>query len=833
MISGLIFLKYLYNYFDKKGLLILNDLIYKVSAAFILSLQLLILIPICMRNITRLFLIVLLLSLAACKQEPKTQKIDIFDFVLPQASYFFKINKPDLISRKMPVIVDNYLSANDKKYLDKLSFEIPFGINIFQNNSKLQGFVAIGKIAVADTLLNGSTYTYEGFNIYDEQFEKQQYFVVEVDGKYLVSNQKLLIENVLRQKEEWGKMNDNPVFQKGVNTLDNHADLNILVNLQVLKPDIYFESQFKMKPEDTGTWQFYDWVETQKPIASGISLAQDTLPVLARIFKEVKPVSHEFSTLIPFSSSEHISLSFDDFPVWVNALMKTGVYAPKKALSQQSVLSGLQAIVYFRENANKAVILKLESPEDFIEEETEKLTEFNNYDIYQNENKDLINDYFSNILPEIKPGYFVPAGSYVILTENQTYLEKILNDIQNHATLSDSKIYSDLMAEIPGAYHVVLFKNKISLKDGNYIKAQTYNIENQEVFVNLVLQSHAQKQGDILVEQVLSYPLKEVPNSDPQLVYNHKTKTYNIIFQDEENNLTLLDLKGKQLWKTKLKDKIIGKIKQVDLLRNHKLQYTFVTPHHWYVVDRLGRMVEDFPQRFMQKITRGISVFDYENNRKYRFGITQGKKFRLFDNQARKVKGFKVKVKDDILYPPQHFRVGSKDFIVMQDEEGRVYLLNRRGSVRIKVNTKFKTTRNRWGVYNRKFANIDDDDNLISIDLSGKIKQAPMEWGSGILSEIKHEVLAAVSDNKLLINKQLNTMDLGSYARPQVYKTRKNTFVFVADEDNNKVYAFNDKGQALDKFPLIGQKVLDFKADKSGKYLLVYDSAHNLIVYKF
>jgi len=271
----------------------------------------------------------------------------------------------------------------------------------------------------------------------------------------------------------------------------------------------------------------------------------------------------------------------------------------------------------------------------------------------------------------------------------------------------------------------------------------------------------------------------------------------------------------------------------VDILRNHKYQYTFVTPHHWYVVDRLGRDVEHFPKHFMKKITQGLSVFDYEHNRKYRFGITQGKKFTLFDNEAAKVKGFKVKMDEDIVYPPEHFRLGNKDFILIQDQTGLLHLLNRRGTTRIKINQKFNTFRNRWGAYHRKFVNIDDDNNLISIDLSGKIKQGETGLKDQVLSQIKEDVLAAVSGNELLLNKELKTLDLGTYERPQIYRYGKHKYIFTADTDNNQIYAFDEKGKVLDKFPIAGKQVLDFRANKTGKYLLVYDSAGNLIVYKF
>ncbi len=786
-----------------------------------------------MRLVFRLFLTFLMLHLVACSEPEKQEQINLFDVIPPQSSYMIKVNHAKILSLSNPVVVDAYLSATDKAFLSRAGFQLPFAIHIMQNNSKIKGFVAIGKLKQIDSVFNGKTTTYETFKIRQETYKKQNYYATEINNLTFISNQKLLIENCIRDKEDLSKLSQSESFQKGVKSLDTNADLNIISFLQRLKPDVFYRSAFKVSVEDFGTWQFFDLVETGKAIATGITLSQDKADFLSQAFKNVSPVSNNLMSITPFAVDQCMAISFDDFEIFTENFLQIKAYAPKEVLQNKAVLSTLKAVNFFMENNNKALLLQLDDNSQLVNDEDELVTEFNHYEIHKFKHNSLINNCFSGIFPNINARFYTLIDSAVLVTESQSYLEKVLNDIQNHATLGDSKIYQALKAEIPEAYHLVLFKNKLKIAGKKYMAAQTYQVDQGTVFTNFVLKSFSAGQDQKLIEQVLSYPLKDLPKTVPQLVYNHKTKTYNIIYQDEDNTLRLLNLNGKLLWKMPLKDKITGKIKQVDLLRNRKLQYTFVTPHHWYVVDRLGRNVEKFPEHFMQKITQGISVFDYDKNRKYRFGITQSDKFRLYDNNAKKVKGFKVKTQSDIISPPQHFRIGSKDFIQMQDDEGRLYLLNRRGDTRIKVSQTFKTTRNPWGVYNQKFVNIDDDDQLIAIDLSGKVKSAKMDFGKNILSQIKNGHLAAIADNKLLIDKQLVDLDLGQYTRPDIFKAGKDTFIFVANQTDDRIYAFDTKGHLLPNFPVIGKKVLDFKSNKNGRYLLVYDSTHNITVYKF
>jgi len=785
-----------------------------------------------LRNIFLFLQLFLIISFYSCNEAPPAKQTPLFDYVLPQAGYVLKINKPAGLKKSNPLVVDLYLNNTDKKFLSKTGYTFPFIINILQSNNKIKGFVSVGQPVNIDSLFNGKITTYDGFKIYSENYRKQSYYAVEIDGMCFISNQKLLLENCIRDRDAFGRLTQNDRFLKGINSLDANAEMNIVVITPKLKNDILFRSPLKIKWQDLDTWQFLDITEINKQIASGIGISQDTVNILSSVFKDIQPVTEHISHLIPFAIDYNIILTFDDFESFVEHLSAYKAYAPETPKVKQ-VLKDLQAIAYFSENQNKAVALQLKSPESLTGEASELIKEMGNYSIYKFNYPDLINTYFGQLFPRFKAGYYTVIDDIILVAEHQSYLEKILNDIHNKAVLTQSKAYQKLKAEIPDAYHLSVFANAVPINRQKYLKVRTFKAGDNIVYTNLILKGLSSDNSQGLVQQVLMYPLNNMPVAKPQLGYNHKTKQYNIIYQDDDNTLTLIDLNGKKLWQTPIKDKITGDIKQVDILRNRKLQYTFVTPHHWYVIDRLGRNVEGFPQHFMQKITRGISVFDYEKNRKYRFGITQSKKFRLFDNKAKKVKGFKVKTGEDIVAPPQHFRIGNKDFIQMQDAKGKLYLLNRRGVERVKVSQTFKTTRNNWGVYHNKFVNVDDNDRLVAIDLSGKIKSGSLDIGQNILSEVKYNTLAAVAGQKLLINKKLIELDLGNYSRPKIFKAGNKILIFIANTDDNRIYAYDSKANLLPNFPIIGNEILDFKAGKNGRYLLVYDSTHNLIVYKF
>ncbi len=778
------------------------------------------------------FIFVMLVSLSCHNKTKKSTQDNLFSLTPSQSSYIVKVHHKDFLKAHRSILVNAYLNATDQQYLYNLDFQGDFLIGINQSKSKLTGFVAIGSLSQTDTIFNGKVDTYNNVSIYTETYKKHTYYATIIEDKALVSNQKLFVENAIRNKEDLKNTAKDVDFQQGIKTFDDNADANIIVNLSKIKPDVFYKTLIQIKPKNWSHWQFFDLPVSENNVYSGLSIQQDSLGGFFDIFNNIAPVAHQFATYIPYSASQNVSISFDNYQQFYDALQSHPQTHPNNNQAG-AYLSGLQALDFFVENNNQALLLYMPDSDSFVREEAAKVESFSGFDLYKNEHPDLIKQHFSGLFPEVSLPFYTHIDSYIILASNQAFLQKIIHDIENKSTLAYSQSYLKLASELPDNYHISIFKNKLRIDGKSYLEIQAYNNENGKVFSNLIIKPSRISKEEIMVEQVLSLPLKDMPLTPPQLVYNHKSKSFNIIYQNENKDLILMNLKGKKLWKRKLKDPIIGRIKQIDILRNHKLQYTFATPHHWHVIDRLGRDVEGFPQYFLQKITQGISVFDYDRNRKYRFGITQSRKFRLFDRDAKKVKGFKVKIDDDIAYPPKHFRIGNKDFILMQSDKGKLHLLNRRGETRIKVNQNFNTTKNRWGAYNKRFVNIDDEAHLISIDLSGKIKSAPMDLGTQVLSEIKQQTFSAVSGNKLLINKKLINLDLGSYNRPKIYKLAKKIYVFINNTDNNKIYAFDSNGQPIDKFPIIGHEILDIRSDKTGKYILAYDDAHNLIVYKF
>lgn len=170
----------------------------------------------------------------------------------------------------------------------------------------------------------------------------------------------------------------------------------------------------------------------------------------------------------------------------------------------------------------------------------------------------------------------------------------------------------------------------------------------------------------------------------PQKFTNHYTGENEIFIQDTKNNIYLISASGKILWKTTVSEPIIGGIKEVDILKNKKLQIAFVTKSKLYVIDRNGRLVAGYPKQNAGDACTPLSVFDYEGNKDYRFAYgTSNNRVYITKKDGTTLKEWSnVYTKSPIDGPIKHLRIGNKDYIVFADAD-KSYFLDRKANHRL------------------------------------------------------------------------------------------------------------------------------------------------------
>ena len=342
----------------------------------------------------------------------------------------------------------------------------------------------------------------------------------------------------------------------------------------------------------------------------------------------------------------------------------------------------------------------------------------------------------------------------------------------------------------------------------------------------------------------------------PAFVINHYTRAKEIVIQDEDNNLYLINGAGRILWRVPLEEQINSGIYQIDFYKNNKLQLLFSTPNYIHLIDRKGNYVDRYPIKLRAPATNGLNVFDYDANKDYRFIIAcSDHRIYLYDKQGSVLKGWGFdKTEGTVRQPAQHFRIGTRDYIVFSDEM-RVYILNRRGSVRVQPKKQFPvSTRNRITLdpstagKGPRWVITDAEGTIYSIYLDGTV--STVETGKfsynhfftvADLNQDGRGDYIYADDNRLEVfdangKHMFNYKFNGPVEDPiNVYRfSASDVKIGVVVKSKNDIYLFNRDGTLYKGFPLRGRTQFSIGfLEPSSKHFNLVVGSENQFLYNY
>lgn len=269
--------------------------------------------------------------------------------------------------------------------------------------------------------------------------------------------------------------------------------------------------------------------------------------------------------------------------------------------------------------------------------------------------------------------------------------------------------------------------------------------------------------------------IEESFDCKPTFVKNHYDKdNKEIVLHDKANNFYLINNVGRVMWKIKLDAPILGEVHQIDYFQNGKYQYIFNTENKLYLIDRNGNTVKNFPINFRSKATNPVAIFDYDNNRNYRFFVAcQDQKIYAYDKLGKLLKGWNLFKTDHLVTNAlQHFRVDGKDYIVANDNM-KDYILHRKGTIRVKTNNIYEhSTHNK--IYLEKRTSSSEP-RLVTTSNDGSLHYTYFDG--------RHEVKSV----EKLSNQHY--FEVGNLNQDEEYE-----YVFV---DKNDLYIHNTQGKQI------------------------------------
>jgi len=342
-------------------------------------------------------------------------------------------------------------------------------------------------------------------------------------------------------------------------------------------------------------------------------------------------------------------------------------------------------------------------------------SKYKGHKIYRLSEFDLLEPALGFHSRHFKDPWFVFLDDYVVFANRETSLRLLAERFDSGQTLSSDPDYRTFASQLSTAGLLTLYANTARsfqlLKEMANQRFASYLDRNFSQFAKLSpvgLQFSNFRDGLFLINGFLNSSAREEKGNNllwkteldtsiafgPLLVKNHNTGKEEILAQDANETLYLISGSGATLWKKKLDGPIVGEVKQVDFYRNGKLQYLFTSRNYIYLIDRLGRNVENFPLHLPSAISSGIAAIDYNRNGNYRiFLACENGNIYGFDKSGKPLRGWSPRaLGKKVPFPIKHFVADTRDYLMMLDDKGTLYLLNRKGKNRkgpFELNTSF------------------------------------------------------------------------------------------------------------------------------------------------
>jgi len=787
-----------------------------------------------------LLLIILFIS---CNQ--KTAKNDSMLNLIPNDSKIIaQINDLNYIRN---FINNNQLFSNTDFAKDSLN-DLINRLNIDESkNSGLLSFSSYGKNNTAITFISNKNSS-DSLNIYDNKsykynkydiFQGKDYFKTYLDNIVVKSTSDIIIENIIRNYNSRKKGINNPNFYDIILSSNKNEPINIFIASELDGFSKEYFRSIEFYPLIKTSWKSYDLSRSNNDIRlTGITRINDSIKSKLSILKNLNPKSLESDRLIPNTFKSFLSITISDSNLFIRNYKD---YVNQKNLRDElNVIEDIKNIneITFLQDEKKSVILNLVDLELINKLSFSESINYSNK-IFNLKIPDDLNDLFSLFDENLDLKFGILIDTFLVLSSSKDQLKKILTSFDNKRTLINDLYYQKNRENSLNKLSFLWLANTKRIKEDKIFKNSLNKKLETKLYPFISFEGIVDKKLSLLNFYISKAKTRELSGSiyneliisntnritmSPKWLKNHRNNQYDFAYQDSENYLYLYSNKGDLFWRKKLSGQIIGEIKQIDLYKNGRLQMAFRTSDKFYIIDRDGSVVKPFEISIKDSNDiNPLSIFDYENDKNYRFLISQDNFMKMYDSKGRDVSGFNPdNLNSDILNPPVHIRIKGKDYIVVQLKNGELKILDRRGKDRISIKENINFSNNNFFSFINLFTTTDTNGDLIQIDMNGNIIKNKYNLGDNNTIEVKTENILVHSGNSMNINGKIINLPLGRYGKPKLYNYKDSLYISITDEKESKIYLFDKEGDLVNGFPLKGINVVDIAdADNDGKIELI------------
>lgn len=308
--------------------------------------------------------------------------------------------------------------------------------------------------------------------------------------------------------------------------------------------------------------------------------------------------------------------------------------------------------------------------------------------------------------------FYVALGDHLLFAGNQDPLKRAIDDYEAGQNLASSSHYIRLSEHLLSESNFFFYVNpeRSLMLPFNYLRDSLMTDYRSQLnyykqFGGLTFQLAAEDQG-FFAQTTLQESVTDVQKTEllwkkrldsglaqrPQVVRNHETNEKELFMVDKQNQVSLITNSGNIRWKRPMQGPVMGDVIQIDYYRNDNWQYCFATKSQLQLIDRKGNDVANFPIGFSAPAATDLAVFDYNENKNYRYFI--GKKNRGiygYRTSGKPMDGWSPKrMADTPDHEMKHFIYQGKTYLFTVSKNGSFYLWDTQGN-RIQEPKKLET----------------------------------------------------------------------------------------------------------------------------------------------
>lgn len=763
-------------------------------------------------------------------------------------------------------------------------FDLLFAINTSPNWTEEKVNKVIGRFIPKNA--QRSERMYDETTIYKAVSDKKQtLYWAHKSGILLISMVSIPIEDALRTLESPVNLLNRSDFQKVAKTAGLYADANVYIDHREVGR--FFQSFLNQTGQKSALfaqpmagWSALDLtLKSNQIMLNGFVHVADSSDQYFNVFAGQKPQETQVTRIIPSNTAFLMYFGLSHFPTYYkryqDALRRQKAFfsydKSRDALNQkingnaeEYCLSwiGSEMAVFITEpnygSYDQLTYLALQSKDvDKSLKLLQELSEALDFPVKMHEMVShqvielKLDNTYGQLLGAPFEGFdevFVTAiGDYVVFAQTRSAMRNLLNFNSAENTLHKDKNFNSFMSNLGKRSNLLLYSGVsrspdlympfLTTKGKNILEGHLEMVRNFEGVAYQLVQS---KDDMLYTNMYLRHNPVYTRESGafweltmasgivhgPQLLMNHYTNSREILVQDSTQNIHLISNTGKVLWSRKIDGVILGRVQQIDLYKNQKLQMLFNTASHIHLIDRNGNNVSGYPVKLPAKATAPLGLFDYDQSRDYRLLIPcADRSLRMYDGAGKVVKGWKGDITGNVVSDkPEHLRLGNKDYIFVADEGGAIYLLNRQGKPRHKVKSKIEARSDNplfvvagKNIKQTELLYTDTLGNLVSIGFDDDVqktsiaKPQPHHFAYLPSDDENRQQIVIVTAHQVMLFDREGDQQCGFsgddlLSQPVSFSTRdNNSAVGVLSASEEAIYLLNAQCETLNEFPLFAR----------------------------